>query len=172
MTVLVTAASKHGGTADIAATIAETLRAEGMAAATVSPDEVNGLDGITALVIGSAVYAGRWLPDAAALVREIALEVGDRPVWLFSSGPIGEPLKPDGDPIDAPEMIRVVRARGHRVFGGRLDRQRLGFGERAICAALRVPDGDFRPWDDVRAWAREISAYLQGDDRDHAARAA
>ena len=160
MTVLVTAASRHGATADIATTIAETLRGEGVAAATLAPDEVNGIDGIDALVIGSSVYAGHWLPDATGLVREIAIDLADRPVWLFSSGPLGEPLKPDGDPVDAAEMVRLTGARQHRVFGGRLDRHRLGFGERAICAALRVPDGDFRPWEDVRSWAREIAASL------------
>jgi menaquinone-dependent protoporphyrinogen oxidase len=38
----------------------------------------------------------------------------------------------------------------------------LGLGERVILKAVRAPDGDFRPWDDVREWARGIAAELTG----------
>jgi menaquinone-dependent protoporphyrinogen oxidase len=83
------------------------------------------------------------------------------PVWLFSSGPIGDPPKPVEDPVDAQPLVELVGARGHRVFAGDLDRSRLGFAERAIVAAVRAPDGDFRPWPEIEAWAREIAAALE-----------
>ena len=46
------------------------------------------------------------------------------------------------------------------MFPGRLEKKRLSFGERAIVLALRAPEGDFRDWDDIRAWAARIAAGL------------
>ena len=95
------------------------------------------------------------------LVERFAEELAVRPVWLFSSGPIGDPPKPDEDPVDVAEVMERTRARGHAVFAGKIDRSRLGFGERAIVSALKVPEGDFRDWDEVRTWANGIVEELQ-----------
>ena len=160
MKVLVTVASKHGATTEIGAWLAEALIAAGIQTETRDPDDVSTLDGYDAVVVGSAVYAGRWLEGAKKLVERLGPDLRARPVWLFSSGPAGDPLKPDGDPADAAPMMEASAAREHRVFAGLIERKRLGFGERAIVTALRVPDGDFRQPDVVRAWAQEIAAAL------------
>jgi menaquinone-dependent protoporphyrinogen oxidase len=83
-----------------------------------------------------------------------------RPVWLFSSGPIGDPPQPDEEPVDAGDVARSTHARGHRLFAGRLDRHRLGFGEKAVVMALRAADGDFRDWDAIDTWAAQIAGEL------------
>jgi len=163
-TVLVTAATKHGATLEIAEAIAAGLVRRGIAAqakdAAVAPD----LDGFDAVVIGSAVYAGHWLAPARELVDRHFPDAGERPVWLFSSGPVGEPEpKPEGDPVDVAALAEKTAARDHRVFAGRIDRERLGFAERAIVRALRAPEGDFRDWAAVDAFAAEIAAALRGD---------
>jgi menaquinone-dependent protoporphyrinogen oxidase len=54
----------------------------------------------------------------------------------------------------------ITGARGHRVFPGRLDRDLLSFGERAMVTAMRAPVGDFRDWGAVAAWADEIAAAV------------
>lgn len=160
MKILVTVASKHGATAEIGAWVAEALVAGGIAAETRDPDDVATIDGFDAVVVGSAVYAGRWLDAAKAFVERLGPDLRARPVWLFSSGPAGDPLKPDGDPADAAPMMEATAAREHHVFAGRIDRKALGFGERAIVTALRVPDGDYRQPEIVRAWAGGIAAAL------------
>jgi menaquinone-dependent protoporphyrinogen oxidase len=160
MRVLVTAASKHGATAEIATWIAEGLVAAGLDVEVHDPDDVATLAGFDAVVLGSGVYAGRWLDPAKQLAERLTADLVRRPVWLFSSGPVGEPLKPEDDPVDAAPMRELTAARDHRVFPGRVERKRLGLGERAIVAALRVPDGDFRQREPARAWAREIAGSL------------
>jgi menaquinone-dependent protoporphyrinogen oxidase len=82
-------------------------------------------------------------------------------VWLFSSGPIGDPPKPEEDPVDVAGILAATRAREHRVFAGKLVRKQLSFGDKAIAVALRVPEGDFRDWAAIKGWAAEIAAALQ-----------
>lgn len=82
-------------------------------------------------------------------------------MFLFSSGPVGEPPKPEEDPVDAAPMVEACAAREHVVFAGKIDRKRLGFGEKAIVLALRAPEGDFRDWNAVRVWAAGIADRLR-----------
>lgn len=63
-------------------------------------EEVGPIGGYDAAILGSAVYAGHWLKPAKELVACLAGDLSDRPVWLFSSGPMGEPPKPEEDPVD------------------------------------------------------------------------
>ncbi len=164
--VLVTAASRHGSTAEIARVLAEEIaacpagRAAGLDAAAVPVEARPDPAHWDAVVLGSAVYAGRWLEPAHELaVRSVAV-LRRHPVWLFSSGPIGEPPFPPDEPYDVASLVALFPPRGSRVFPGRLDRDRLGFAERAMVTAMRAPVGDFRDWDAVRAWAGEIAGTL------------
>ena len=160
MRVLITAASKHGSTGEIAGAIAEVLGGRGLETVVTPPEKVDDVAAFDAAVLGSAVYAGRWMKPARELVERAADDLAARPVWLFSSGPIGEPPRPEEDPVDVAEIVESTSARDHRVFAGRLERSRLGFGERAVVAALRAPDGDFRDWDEIRGWATAIADEL------------
>ncbi len=160
MRVLVTAASKHGGTAEMAEWIGESLRRVGLDVEVNRPDDVTSLDGFDAVVLGSGVYAGHWLQPARSLVDRLAPALVARPVWIFSSGPVGDPPKPAEGPADAETMRLATAAREHRLFPGRVDRSTMGFGEKAIVTALRVADRDDRPRAEVEAWAAEIAAAI------------
>jgi menaquinone-dependent protoporphyrinogen oxidase len=155
--VLVTAATKYGATAEIAAAIAEVLDKHGLDATVLSPEQVKGVDGYDAVVVGSAVYAGHWLKPARELVERHAATLAARPVWLFSSGPVGDPPKPEEDPVDVADLLAAADAREHRIFAGKLVRKQLSFPERAIVSALRVPEGDFRDWTEIHQWAAGIA---------------
>lgn len=160
MHVLVVAASKHGATAAIAEAISTRLASRGLQTTLVAPDEVTDLGGYDAVVLGSAVYAGQWLDPAKRLAARLADQLAARAVWLYSSGPVGDPPQPEEEPVHIADLLRVTGARDHRVFGGRIDRGQLGLAERAIVRALRVPEGDFRDWQAVVDWADEIAAAL------------
>jgi menaquinone-dependent protoporphyrinogen oxidase len=164
MRVLVTAASRHGATHEIASAIAEGLTRRGVEAEARAAEQLDSLEGYDAYVIGSAVYVGHWLDPARELVEEHAAALTGRPVWLFSSGPLGAPdkLKPEGDPVDVADLIEASGAAEHRVFAGRLDRKLLSFGEKAVAVAVRAPEGDFRDWDAIDAFAAGIAERLIG----------
>ena len=90
MNALVAVASRHGSTEGIAEAIAEELRAAGIDTDLREADEVLDLEGYTAVVLGSAVYLGNWLPEARWVVERHRERLATVPVWLFSSGPLGE----------------------------------------------------------------------------------
>jgi len=163
MRVLVTAASRHGSTAEIAAKLGEVLTAAGIHVDVHPPVEVTSVDPYDSVILGSGVYAGRWLASAREFVEREAKGLAVRPVWLFSSGPVGDPAKPAADPVDVDAIRTRTSALDHRVFTGKLDRQKLGFGERAIVLAVHAAEGDFRSWDDVAGWASGIAETLKSD---------
>ncbi|MGA7272052.1 MAG: flavodoxin domain-containing protein [Acidimicrobiia bacterium] len=163
--VLVAAASKHGSTAEIAERIGQVLSDRGLNVTVTAPEAVGALDGFRAVVLGSGVYAGHWLKEAKELANRIALFEPAPEVWLFSSGPLGDPPKPEEDPVDVADIEEATSAREHAVFAGKIDKSKLGFGERAIMVAVRAPEGDFRDWDEIAVWAEGIATALTSQAR-------
>ncbi len=162
MKVLVSVASRHGASFEIAEEISATLAASGFATAVLPPDAVTSLEGYDAVILGSSVYLGHWMdsrlePRGALLDGDhgrtglALLERSDRP-RADARGRAGRRRR---------DLVAATGAREHRVFAGQVDRSRLGLGEKVILTAVRAPEGDFRPWDDIRAWAGEIAAALK-----------
>ena len=161
MRILISVASKHGATAEIGQALAEVLIGHGIEVRVEAPEAVYSMEGYDGAILGSAVYAGHWMAEAKDLVKRCESQLPDLPVWLFSSGPIGEPPKPEEDPVDVAPIAEATNAMSHVVFAGKLDRKVLGFGERAIVTAFKAPDGDFRDWEEIRDWASSIAEQLK-----------
>jgi menaquinone-dependent protoporphyrinogen oxidase len=162
MNVLIAVASKHGGTNGIANIVADELQRMGFHFTVEDVDDVSSVEPYDAVIVGSAVYMGKWLPEAEQFAHRFTLELAKVPVWLFSSGPIGKgDPQPHGDPAGIDDIIHETSARGHKIFVGRLEKDQLGLKERLITLAIRAPQGDFREWEVIRAWAREIGRELQ-----------
>lgn len=163
--VLVSAASMHGATAQIAQAIGQVLAQRGFTVTVIPPEQVLSVDGYDAVIIGSAVYAGHWLDPAKNLVSRSGDALAARPVWLFSSGPVGKPAGKlaramGEDPADLPALRAASGARDHRMFAGKLDRTVLSRPQRTALLVFRGLDGDFRDWADVRQWADGIARQL------------
>jgi menaquinone-dependent protoporphyrinogen oxidase len=163
--VLVAYASKHGSTAEIAEAIASTIRAEGHEVELSEAGEVGGLEGIDAVVLGSAVYMKRWRREAKRFLRRYGDRLAERPFWVFSSGPVGEESEEqmDSDWVEPPriiERIEALGARDHVAFGGRLPDEPGGFMERAMVKGTPDEFRDRRDWDRIREWARGIANGL------------
>lgn len=163
--VLVTAASRHNGTREIADAIAAGLVRRGMVAEARDIEDVTDLSDYGAVVLGSAIYTNRWLAEARRFAQIHASELCMRPVWLFSSGPLGpdDHLIPPSESADVPVLLRLTRARGHRRFGGRLEMRRLRFNERAVVRTIHAPEEDRRDWAAVDRFAGEIAEELLRD---------
>ena len=114
--VLVVVASRHGATAEIGAALARSIqesRRRGLAVVPMPVDQRPDPAAFDAVVVGSAVYAGEWLEPAREYVTTHADVLRTRPLWLFSSGPIGDPPFPLDEPYDVAALTHLTGARGH-----------------------------------------------------------
>jgi menaquinone-dependent protoporphyrinogen oxidase len=153
--VLVAFASKMGGTQGIAEAIGEELLDRGLDVEVHAVAGMSSVDGYGAVVLGSAIYAARWRPEAARFFRRHTAKLAGRRVWLFESGWIGK----------RPELLAATpggRRRATRVgadmpvvFGGRLDPD-LATGPLDRLLARRM-SGDFRDFTEIRTWARKVA---------------
>jgi menaquinone-dependent protoporphyrinogen oxidase len=172
MRVLVAHASKHGATAGIAEHIGATLSEAGHEVRVLPVTEAGDVTSYDAVVVGGATYVGHWRKDATAFVEDHRDELAARPVWLFSSGPIGadktdkegKDLRTVSKPQEMDDLVAAVRPRGQRVFFGALDPHELTVSERLVrklpAGRDLLPEGDFRDWDDVDGWSAEIVQAL------------
>ena len=163
--MLVSAASAHGGTAEIARVISDGLIHQGLDATLIAPAEVAEVTDYDAVIVGSAVYMGHWLEPAKDLVERFRDAHSTRPVWLFSSGPVGDPAGKlaramNQDPVDLAAVRDATRARGHQIFAGKLDPKGLSRAQQASLLVFRGLKGDFRDRDAIRSWADSIAAQL------------
>ncbi|GAA2807048.1 flavodoxin domain-containing protein [Kribbella solani] len=157
MTVLITYATKMGATASIAAAIGVELRAAGF---TVDVHELGAVQAVTpydAVILGSAIYQGRWLPEAVRFLRRHERQLRTRRVWLFHSGPIGTGSRPDQPvPADVARLAREIGAPPVKTFAGDLQPDAV-----LHHADLERLVGDSRDWQDVRAWSHHIATALE-----------
>jgi menaquinone-dependent protoporphyrinogen oxidase len=114
MKVLVCAASKYGATSEIAQAVADVLAERGCQVKVLPPEKAGAVEEFDAVVLGSAVYMGQWMKLARELAQRSAAALAARPVWLFSSGPVGEPAKPVDNPVDVTKILQATRARDHQ----------------------------------------------------------
>jgi menaquinone-dependent protoporphyrinogen oxidase len=174
MRVLVTYASRHGATAGIAERIAAGLRNAELSADVRPISEVDDVEAYDAVVIGASAYMFHWLKDATRFVKRHRPVLESRPVWLFSSGPLGnDRVDEEGNdvlavarPKEFDDLSELIHPRGEQVFFGAWDPDAppVGVVERAMShlpAQQQMPAGDFRDWDAIDAWAAEIAGDLR-----------
>ena len=172
MKVLVAYASKYGATEGIARRIGEVLRKRGLDTDVTRCDELREASGYDAYIVGSATYAFNWRKNARKFVQRNVGVLSARPTWLFSSGPLGteavdehgnDVLK-EAEPKQLAEYAGLVHPRGTQVFRGKYDHEKIRGGDRIVAwmPAIRdiLPEGDFREWDAIDAWADSIADDL------------
>jgi menaquinone-dependent protoporphyrinogen oxidase len=170
MKVLVTYATAHGSTAEVGAEIGRILSEKGLVVEVVNVKEVRTVDGYDALVIGSAVHNGAWLPEFNAFLKAFADKLERVPVYLWLS--CIRVLEQYGEQHVKEYYINYgllekLNVQDVAVFPGKLDLAASDWNERWTLAArydgATWPssfDGDFRDWDKIRAWANQVAAWL------------
>jgi menaquinone-dependent protoporphyrinogen oxidase len=159
--VLVAYGTTNGSTAEIAETIAEVLREDGLTVEALPAGSVPSAASYDAVVVGGGLYAGRWHKDARRFVRRHGKALAERPLWLFSSGP----LDPSASERDIPPVPGVKKAmarldaKEHVTFGGCLKEGAKGWVARMILRNGK--GGDFRDFDRIKAWAARIGQELR-----------
>jgi menaquinone-dependent protoporphyrinogen oxidase len=120
---------------------------------------IRSLEGYDAVIVGGALYATRWHRDARRFVRRHARQLAERPVWLFSSGPLDDSAaRTEIEPVfGAQQAMRLSQARGHVTFGGRLSPDARGFPATAMAKKM---SGDWRDPEHVTRWVSDVASQL------------
>lgn len=175
MAVLVAYGTSHGSTRGIADRIAARLRMQGVAAdARQATGEVD-VALYDAVVLGSAVHGGRWLPTSSFFADANAPLLRERPTWLFSVSTLGDDesmFSPGvtkrlramrGETEEIARLRTAVRARDHRNFAGAIVRSDWSPVGRAVFRGMGGRYGDHRNWPAIDAWADTIAAELSAE---------
>ncbi len=163
---LVAYASGYGMATGIAEAIGEVLRESGMAVDVLSVKKVKDIKGYDAVVVGSSVRAGNWLRRAKGFVEKHRDALSKLPVAYFV---VCLTLKEDTeenrqavaaylDPLY--EAVPEVQPVDVGLFAGGFLYDKLNFFDKMILKKMESPEGDFRDWDAVKAWAGQVRPKL------------
>jgi menaquinone-dependent protoporphyrinogen oxidase len=158
--VLVAYGTTNGSTAQIAEAVAEVLRKGGLIPDLSPARSVVDVTPYDAVVLGSGLYAGRWHRDARRFVSRHGRQLAERPLWLFSSGPLDSSASErDIPPVRGVRRTMVrLGARSHVTFGGCLEEGATGRIAQSI--VRNEKGGDFRDFGAIEDWAARIAAEL------------
>jgi menaquinone-dependent protoporphyrinogen oxidase len=156
--MLVTYATKRGSTRDVAEAIAGQLRRLGRDVDLWPADVAGAVDTYSAVVLGGALYMGRWHPDARAFLKRHRKALAHRPVAVFALGPLTlEESDVTGSRKQLERALRKVpevKPISVAIFGGVVDPDQLRF------PFNRMPAGDARDWDAIAEWTTQVSAVI------------
>ncbi len=168
MKVLVAYASKRGATAEIAEKIGEVLRQTDCHVDVLPVNRVDDLMSYKAVVLGSAAYIGLWRKEMVTFLKGNEDKLSKMPVWIFSSGPTGT-----GDPIDLLQgwcyptaqkpLVESINLCDITCFHGKVDMDSMNFFEKMIVKKVKAPIGDFRDWESITSWAKNIAKTLNNE---------
>ena len=163
--ILVAYATRYGSTQEVAEAIAATLRERGLAVDTQPMQQVRSLDQYRAIVLGAALYIGRWHKDARRFLAQYREALTQRPVAIFALGPLHTDEKEFQGSREQLEKELAkfpwLKPVALELFVGKFDPAKLGFPWTVLPALKNMPASDARDWRVIRDWASNLAAQFQ-----------
>lgn len=167
--ILVTYASRTGSTTGVAGTIAKTLMDKGLQVVVCPMEDVHDLGPYDAVIAGSAIREGKWLPEAMQFVEAHQADLAKKPFAAFlvciTMTMTNNPKVPEMVSTWMQPIRNLVKPVSEGYFAGILDiskvptlRQRLLFRISVMFGVWK--EGDHRDWNAIRAWAEALPALL------------
>lgn len=167
--VLVTYASRFGSTEGVAKSIGKILSENGMMVDVLPMREVNNLSTYQAVVAGSAINSGAWLPEAMQFMQAHRSELAQKPfaaflVCMTLTMKNGEQYRSHVSSWLNP-VRALVRPVSEGLFAGGLDIHKIPSFSDRLKFRLSVlfgvwKEGDHRNWNAIRQWAMELNPLL------------
>ncbi|WP_265580996.1 flavodoxin domain-containing protein [Methanofollis aquaemaris] len=161
--ILVAYASRYGSTEEIARVIADEIAALGYEVDCMNVMEVEEVAPYAAVVAGSPIYMGKWLPEAVDLAKRFRIGLNERPLAVFA---VGYSMKEEDDMIrksaraSMNELRMYVHAQAEGLFAGKFDPVGMSTTDLQIMKMAGAAPGDARDWTAVRNWARALPSVL------------
>jgi len=157
--ILVAYASKYGSTGGVAEAIGKELCNRGAAVDVLLTKNASQLDSYHGVVVGSPVYAGNWLSAAIDFLKTNSDALSKVPVAYFQvcmtvRQQTEKNMKKAVAYLDSVlKEIPQIKPVATGIFAGAVDYSKLSAIEKRILKFRGVPEGDFRDWQAIQAWA-------------------
>jgi menaquinone-dependent protoporphyrinogen oxidase len=164
--ILVAYATKRGSTAEVAQAVGDELGKTGAEVDVQEISTIKSVDGYHAVVVGSAVRVGKWLPETVQFIKNHHAALSKVPVAYFVVCITLSEDTPENrktvlaylDPVR--EEIPDVKPVEIGLFAGVIDMKKLPLMLRFVVNRVKAPKGDFRDWANIRQWAKRIRPSL------------
>lgn len=161
--ILVTYATRAGSSIEVAVAIGEVLSAAGATVDVRPVRNVQSAEGYDAVVIGSAIRIGAWLPEATEFVQKNKQTLAKIPTAYFVvSGYLRNDTPEMRKTVDSyvDPVRQIVEPSSVGLFAGKIDYNTLSILDKTMAQTMGEKEGDWRNWDQIRGWAREIQPVL------------
>jgi menaquinone-dependent protoporphyrinogen oxidase len=147
----------------VAQTIGKGLADKGVSVDVLPVRAVKSLDGYRAVIIGSGIRMGNWLPEAVEFVKANQVKLGQLPVAFFTVHLLN--LADDAESKAKRELYtapvrQLVTPKTEAFFAGRMDFTKLSFFEAFVSKMIKAQEQDLRDWNKIRAWAESVYPTL------------
>lgn len=166
--ILVTYASQGGATSGVAEAIAKKLSEYGTYVDVRPVTAVTDLAAYSAVVMGSAIHGGEWLPEILEFIKSNQSALRRMPTALFqvcmmlATDPVKNQKWADGwlEPIQAMVRPAAVKSFAGMLYPDRYKKFSEKLGLKVFLATIKMKPGDYRDWDAINAWAASLPAKL------------
>jgi menaquinone-dependent protoporphyrinogen oxidase len=161
--ILVAYASKCGSTAEVAEALAKTLSEKGARVDVHPVKHVGDIGGYSAVVLGSAIRMGAWLPEAVDFVKKNQAPLSQMPTAFFTVHMLNRDdsaeSRKNREAYVAP-VHALVTPDAEAFFAGKIELARLSFLDRLISNLMKAKDEDARDWNAIGGWAHSLQMTL------------
>ena len=157
--VLVAYASCCGSTAEVGQAIADQLCRRGASVAMCSVEDVQDVAVYDAVVVGSAIRMGKWLPAAVQFVDRNRALLQSKQTAFFTVHMLNVDDSAASRQARAAYMEPVhtlLMPQHEAFFAGKMDMGKLSFTDRMIAKLVKSKDEDKRSWPAIHAWGDQI----------------
>jgi menaquinone-dependent protoporphyrinogen oxidase len=164
--ILIAYGSRCGSTGGVAEAVGQVLSAAGATVDVRLVKNVNDVSPYQAVIVGSAIRMGKWLPEVVDFIKTHQETLSRVPVAYFA---VCLAMKDDTaenrqkalgylDPVR--KQFPQVKPADIGLFAGAVDYGKLSFAYSLILKVKGAPEGDFRNWEAIRTWAAGVRPAL------------
>ena len=161
--ILVAYATKSDSTREVAEAVGRVLRESGLEVDITPVTQVKNIDSYRAVIVGSAARVGRLLPETVKFAEKYKEQLGKKETAYFTVCMTMETDTPENRKTVTTYLAPLVNVKeplSIGLFAGKYDSRSVGLPFRFILKKLKVPEGDFRNWDDITNWSRDLADKL------------
>jgi menaquinone-dependent protoporphyrinogen oxidase len=173
MKILVSYASAHGSTAEIAEFIGRLLTVLGAEVTVASASDVHDISTYDAVVVGSAIHANMWLQAMSQFLERFEVQLRERPTFLFIT--CIRVMETSGrehvlhEYLYHPTLEKIgVSPDAVGVLAGKIEINAISWEERWLLAsnydgteASKLVNHDYRDWAAIGEWTMGIARALK-----------